>query len=642
MNEPPQFCRNNVSRLVTPENAAALDREAHSVWGLNPFALVEAAGRACAACFSVVNNQKPAELASGIILPNLTTEDTESNGDNNQKFFETPCNSVVKKRKLADMAGCLLACAGPGNNGADALVMLRSLLTEGFPVSRAAALLSRFPAPDEESPRSLAVKALQAMGVQLIAWKGPDHAAELFIDAALIIDGIAGTGIRGALEGIPLDMAAALNKRRSAAQGCRIFSVDVPSGAGSAWKPGMPVVQADYTLAIEPLKTVLFTPALRPFCGTIIPVTGVFPPQLLDHYGDAELLCWGEQRARIPPLQPDAYKYTRGVVEIHAGSTGSAGAARIAAAGASAAGAGLVRLIVDDELYPVLASSSGGVMVAPVSRVDFANKTTCLRRQAEDAGFHGENEKEASSRSFTGLHSFMGPRFEPDALLLGPGWGRGGIRLAVLRNALEAERSGTPLILDADGIALLKTLYPDLVDANGKGIFHRNVILTPHAGELEALCGIPKERLLSEPALIAELAQKLNAVILFKSHVMIAAGPDGKLGFIDGMDPSLAAGGSGDFLAGLCAGIAGRMRAVDTQAAKLQPGETRAAGGFDPYAVAAAAGTLLTAASRRMRQRFYDPLELAAPAAALAGEAWLCNSKNFNLRLCASKLGKNK
>jgi NAD(P)H-hydrate epimerase len=471
--------------------------------------------------------------------------------------------------------------------------MLRSLLTAGFPVSAAAALLSRFPASGEDSPRSLAVKALEAMGVQFAVWNGPDRSQELLENVSLIIDGIAGTGIQGGLEGIPLEMAAAVNKRRDGNGQCCIVSIDIPSGAGCAWKPGMPLVKADYTLAIEPLKTVLFTPSLRPFCGTIIPVTGIFPPQLLERYGDAELLRWEEQWALIPPLQPDDYKYSRGVVEIHAGSAGSAGAARIAAAGASAAGAGLVRLVVDNELYPVLASSSGGVMVVPGTRVNVV----------------------------------PGTRFEPDALLLGPGWGRGEDRLAVLRQSLEAERLGTPLVLDADGIALLKTLYPNLADANGESIFHRNAILTPHAGELEALSGIPKDRLLSEPACIGELAQRLNAVILFKSHVTIAAGPDGKLGFIDGMDPSLAAGGSGDLLAGLCVGIAGRGHAAYMRAGNAQTVDTGAACGFDPYTVAAAAGTLLTAASRRMGQRFYDPLELAKPAAALAGEAWLLHGE---------------
>ncbi|MDR2663416.1 MAG: hypothetical protein LBC31_10520, partial [Treponema sp.] len=312
--------------LVSAETAASLDREAAAAWGLSPFALVEAAGRACAAALTAA-------------------------------LGEAPCRAV-------------LVCAGPGNNGADALVMLRSLLTAGnrSGIRKAAVLLSRLPGDGEYSPRSEAVKALVSMGIPVTAWNGN---LELFSRASLIIDGIAGTGIRGALEEIPLAMVRALNEEKlRRKKDCRVLSIDVPSGAGDAWKPGFPAAAADYTFAVEPLKTALYTPALRPRCGKIVPVTGIFPPPLLDRCADrgAELLRWENVRTRIPPVPPEAYKYTRGTVEIHAGSPGFAGAARLAAAGASAAGAGLVRLVVDDELYPLAASGAGGTMVVPVSK----------------------------------------------------------------------------------------------------------------------------------------------------------------------------------------------------------------------------------------------------------------------------------
>jgi NAD(P)H-hydrate epimerase len=524
------------SRLVSPEHSALLDTEAHSAWGLNPFALVEAAGRACACASAWIRNAY--RVRSGVAR------------------------------------GGIVVCAGSGNNGADALVMLRSLLVSGFSVSGAKVLLTRFSATDENTPRSSAIKSLQAMGVPVLAWES-DAALQ---DAALIIDGIAGTGVKGALEGLPLEMVKAINKHKSDNKdACRVVSIDVPSGAFNEWKPDNALIMADYTLAIEPLKTILYTPALRTFCGNIIPVGGIFPPPLLERYGDAELLSWHISRERIPRVQLDAYKHIRGTVEIHAGSVGFTGAAHIAASGAQAAGAGLVRLVVDDELYPVLASHSGGVMTVPAAHY-----------QGQDNG--------ASV---------------PDALLLGPGWGRGVNRGAVLRQSLEAEKKGIPLVLDADGIALLKNSLPEELEKR-KGASGR-LILTPHSGELELLSGIPKTRLLCEPALIADLAKQYNAVILFKSHVMIAAAPDGSLGFIDGMDPALGAGGSGDFLAGLCAGIVGRMRSA----------ESRGTGGVNPYHAAAAAGTLLAAASRRKGRRFYDPPDLAESASILAGEAWL-------------------
>jgi NAD(P)H-hydrate repair Nnr-like enzyme with NAD(P)H-hydrate dehydratase domain len=77
------------------------------------------------------------------------------------------------------------------------------------------------------------------------------------------------------------------------------------------------------------------------------------------------------------------------------------------------------------------------------------------------------------------------------------------------------------------------------------------------------------------------------------------------------MTPVLATGGSGDLLAGFCAAIAARMAKQDR--------------GFDGYTCAITASALIDASARSksIETRFSDPLELAAIAAGLAGEAWL-------------------
>jgi NAD(P)H-hydrate epimerase len=192
-------------------------------------------------------------------------------------------------------------------------------------------------------------------------------------------------------------------------------------------------------------------------------------------------------------------------------------------------------------------------------------------------------------------------RFTPDAILLGPGWGKTLDRTLALKKALKREKEGTPLVLDADAIALA-----------GKTVFHGKTILTPHPGELASYAGIEKDELLSRPVpILLKLAREKKAVILFKGHVMTIAGFDGRLGVVDGMTPALAGGGSGDLLAGFCAAIGARM---------MQDGQ-----GFDGYtcAVAAAALLIASAKSEELAGRFLDPLEIADKAAGLAGEAWL-------------------
>ncbi|MDR3160824.1 MAG: bifunctional ADP-dependent NAD(P)H-hydrate dehydratase/NAD(P)H-hydrate epimerase [Spirochaetaceae bacterium] len=517
--------------LFSAESARTLDQLAPS-WGLDPFALVEAAGRSCARGLT--------EVCPALGSPGF-------------------CRTVI--------------AAGSGNNAADALVMLRSLITEGrLSPGASAVVINRLPSPEEHNPRSEALKVLIKMDIPVYPWReeadlpeADDPGRKALDQADLIIDGIAGTGLRGSLTGSAKEMTAYINRLDDPpADQVRVVSLDIPSGNFDDWAPSMPIIKADLTLAIEPRKSCLYHPGPRPFAGTIVPVGGIFPSALVRNFSGPEFITWERVRRRIPPILPDNYKYSRGVVEIKAGSIGSTGAAQIAARGAQAAGAGLVRLLVDPEIYPILAFSAGGVMVAPAP----------------------EEEGEG--------------RFRPDAVLLGPGWGRYPDRLPVLTRALDREAAGLPLILDADAIAL-----------SAARTFHGNAILTPHPGEFAILAGLSPDKFPANPLpLISRIARERHAVILFKSHVSIIAGPDGRLGIQDGMAPVLAAGGTGDLLAGFCAALAARTKRADC---------------YDAYTCAAVAVALLmeAAATPALSRNFADPLDLADAAARLAGETWL-------------------
>jgi NAD(P)H-hydrate epimerase len=524
--------------LASAAQAQALDAQA-ACWGLNSFALVEAAGRTCAEVFVRA-------------FP---------------RFFE---QRVLSKMVLPKIA----VLAGNGNNAADALVMFRALVLRGYAdPDRSFVLVSRFPAPDAQTPLSGALVSVQKLNVPVWDWDS-DKAAALAVALAaadIIIDGIAGTGLQGPLHGSACEMLDTANALRAAtgdlsAPSPFVVAIDVPSGAFDGWQPDMPLMTADATLAIEPQKLSLYAPPVRPSAGTILAVGGIFPPALVEQYQDAELVTWESAAARVPAVPNDAYKYKRGLVEIRAGSPGAAGAAKLAALGAQAAGAGMVRLIADPSLYPVLGPGACGIMVVP-------------------DGLSAEEK-----------------RFRPAAALLGPGWGRGADRARLLETYLPLEQQGLPLILDADAIALAKDI-----------VFHGNAILTPHPGEFSAYTGLSSEAILADPIpALKRFAFEKNAHILLKGHVLYIASPDGRIGIVDGMNPVLATGGSGDVLAGFCAAIAARQ----TQARDS---------GFDAYICACAAASLLiqAAASEKIAGRFVDPAEFAAAAAAIAGRAWL-------------------
>jgi NAD(P)H-hydrate epimerase len=527
--------------LVSAENARLLDEKASVDWALHPFALVEAAGRACADIFCGA-------------FPQL---------------FPPRAGSFPR----------MVVLAGGGNNGADALVMLRSLMLRGL-ASPAflTVVLSRLPDGDDQGPRAAGLRSLKKMKVPAMVWdgdagEGAGRASEDILALAdIIIDGIAGTGQRGSLTGTAMEMVLAVNRLKDRGSSRPlVVSIDVPSGNFDGWEPGMPILNADAVLAIEPQKLCLYKPAARSFGGTIFPVGGIFPPALIGAYESARIIDWESGSAGIRRVKPSAYKYERGLVEIRAGSPGATGAAKLAARGAQAAGAGLVRLIADPSIYPILAADAWGVMVVPDDAMKPAGPDLPARRSS------------------------------PDAALLGPGWGTGPGRARLLENYLLLEEQGMPLILDADAIALAR-----------EAVFHDNAILTPHPGEFAAYTGIGREEILSNPGpLLLSCAREKRAVILFKGHVLYIAAPDGRLGIIDGMAPCLAAGGSGDILAGFCAAIAARMRQSGTA--------------FDGYVCAAAAASLLIRAgqSPELSGCFADPFEIAGTAASLAGSAWL-------------------
>lgn len=134
--------------------------------------------------------------------------------------------------------------------------------------------------------------------------------------------------------------------------------------------------------------------------------------------------------------------------------------------------------------------------------------------------------------------------------MVGPGWGKSG-RWSLLEKLFD---SNLPGVLDADGINVLSEsenkfqknqVYPD-----GRWVF------TPHPGEFERLSGINKDVFMLSPlSYLKETAEKYGAVIVLKSHVTFIAAPGGDYSIVDGMNPAMGTGGSGDILAGIIAGF---------------------------------------------------------------------------------------
>lgn len=400
-------------------------------------------------------------------------------------------------------SGKTVYLVGKGNNGGDALVMARQAFLDGY---RGGVIVSA------SAPDATQLAMCRALGIPHLEWPAAT-AREALTTATAVVDGLTGTGIRGALRP-PLDeVVAVVNSSASF-----VISVDVPSGIGDEYRAGMPAVRADVTLTMGLPKLALYLPNARILCGAIHVVSLGFPPDLVESSEiPGTMLTLDAVKAAVPPLALDAYKSVRGTVGVFAGNEGTTGAAVLAARAAAHARAGLVTLFADRSVYTPVASQLSSIMVRP-------------------ADFDGSPQELRSPVSLDAFH----------ARVVGPGWGRQEGRRRWLRRLLESGRG----VLDADGISVLAE------DASIARPLANPWVLTPHPGEFSRLTGVPRDDLLADPLQhLLAAAKQFGATIVLKSHVTYIGSPSGRYWVLDGMNPALGTGGSGDVLAGVIGGF---------------------------------------------------------------------------------------
>jgi ADP-dependent NAD(P)H-hydrate dehydratase / NAD(P)H-hydrate epimerase len=428
------------------------------------------------------------------------------------------------------LRGPLVFVAGKGNNGGDAFVMARQAAQER-PARAALSVLLAAGEPATGTDPAVMLAMCRALGIECLDWVRDGETARRRIAAASwIVDGISGTGLRGALRPPLAEAAAAINGSPAAT-----IAIDLPSGLGDEYAPGFPAVKADLTLTMGLPKKCLYLPHARALAGRICVVPVGFPAALADDPGiPGELLPRGAWRRLAPVIPMDTYKNRRGHLAVFAGSPGTTGAAWLCATAAARSRLGLVTLFAETAVYPLLAAKLTSVMCRPWD----------APLEPGAAGW--------DPAGFTGV-------------LAGPGWGVTPEKerwLERLVSARHVGRGAEPLsgVIDADGLGLLGRLREaGKVDLGGRWV------LTPHPGEFSRLTGTPREAVLADPfARALEAAAALNAVVVLKGHCTVIASPGGRYWVFDGANPAMATGGSGDVLAGIiAAGIAGGLAPLD-------------------------------------------------------------------------------
>lgn len=390
--------------------------------------------------------------------------------------------------------GPVTALVGSGNNGGDALVCLRSLAAWGRPVT-AVVVGKRF----SEDP------VLHGWRLPTVHSEGAapaDAEPDVPRDAAVVVDGLLGTGIRGA----PRSRYAVAIQKANAAR-CPVVALDTPSGVdGTTGAVPGTAIQADLTVAFGwPKLGTLLHPG-RSHGGRIVAVEIGFPPNPSPDW--ARLATPGWASRHLPRRPAVTHKNEVGALAVLAGSA-MPGAAVLAARSAFRCGAGLVR---------VCASRAVRDLILEVPEALFV-----------DAGDEGALADAIQAS---------------DALAAGPGLGTGDVAARQLEVALEA-CAARPAVLDADALTLL---------ARGAGGLPADgpIVVTPHPGEMARLTAVSVPEVQRDRIGAAcAFAASRGAVTLLKGVPSLVADPRGGLLLSTTADSSaLAVAGMGDVLTG--------------------------------------------------------------------------------------------
>lgn len=385
----------------------------------------------------------------------------------------------------------LIIC-GPGNNGGDGLVVARLLAERGIHVS---VLLLAIGTEKSEDYRTN-LKHLPNEVKQLSHAEGDQLPT---LDQDIIIDAIFGSGLNRGIENNWIgDIIDSVND-----SGIPTISVDLPSGlfADQPLAPEFKAVKADKTITFQSPKMCFFFSENDAYIGK----WSVIEIGLSANFSALEEAIFvEEENVALRKQHRSDHKGTNGFLSVIAGVGGMTGAAILSTKAAFRTGCGYVATTAIEE----------SASIALLSAIP------------EGLLLDGQ--------------SFLLPE-KTNAILLGPGIGKGEIALNWLKVVLSA---GHPTIIDADGINLLAE-NPELLE-----LLPANSILTPHLGELKRLIGKQEDSLALLNSQKA-FSKKYAVYILQKGPNSKLSCPDGTVLINSTGNPGMATAGMGDVLSGM-------------------------------------------------------------------------------------------
>lgn len=414
--------------------------------------------------------------------------------------FEVIIDKIIPS--LLNFNNRITVLCGPGNNGGDGFVIAKKLIEKNFDVK----VCSPF---NKTYFNSIALEKLEMSDFDLL-----EASQDLFKNSDLIIDALFGIGLNRDIDKKLIDLIDSINKEKN-----YVVSIDIPSGLETDTGEKKPnSINANHTITFQSPKPCHFLLPGKINTGELSVVDIGIPKKIFKEVKKSSNIFLNTSdlwKNHFPWPKEHDHKYSRGHLLVQSGDQFSTGASRLASLSALRIGAGVVTLASSDEAALINASHLTSVMIKNINNIsDFIN--------------FSKNRKVTS-------------------LLIGPGCGVTDYTKKLSLNIIEL---GLPAVLDADALSVFKDDPDELFSCIKK--YNNNVILTPHEGEFNRIF---KDTKGSKLSVTRDAAKESGATIIYKGNDSVISNPEGLLAISDRSSPFLATAGSGDVLAGICAGL---------------------------------------------------------------------------------------
>jgi hydroxyethylthiazole kinase-like uncharacterized protein yjeF len=395
---------------------------------------------------------------------------------------------------------------GVGRNGGDGMVAARHLAARGLKVSYKLV-------GNENSISDPTVlrnwRTLKSMSATVKVEVDADSSSLAESNSDVVVDALLGTGVKGKLRQPIRKAVEVIN----GSVGYKV-AIDVPTGIDSDSGEVLgDAVRANLTITLHRMKKG-FSKATE-FCGEIrIEDIGI-PPEAAAFVGP------GDVDAVMVRRSLEAHKGQFGRLLVIGGSETFTGAPTFVGLAAFRTGTDLVFVAAPERTAQAISSISPNLITIKLPGPNLAPKhVTLLREQLEKA----------------------------NAVAIGPGLGMEKQTISAVRMITQlVQQLKKPLLLDADALKALGVLK--------KKLFDSSTVMTPHAGEFQAVFGKPPSRdLKARSSEVRALADRTGGVVLLKGHTDVIS--DGaRLKLNNTGNPGMTVGGTGDVLSGIVAGL---------------------------------------------------------------------------------------